>query len=177
MSRSAKQEAPETLGERIDLLVKATGGTMQITMSVKTEAEATAARELLKTKRGAAAKLIDVKVRPDMAVANCECADDFVCTSECCPRKGKAYSNHISDAPLNGLRTHPLKSASLAALRRLRAGPLTRQEFNPGVADRLLRSAYVESYRGPSPYATRLGEREYLKITPAGLGVVEELGV
>lgn len=64
MSRTAKTEAPETLGERIDLLIKATGGTMQLTMSVKTGGEATAARELLKTKRGAAAKLIDVRVDP-----------------------------------------------------------------------------------------------------------------
>lgn len=109
-----------------------------------------------------------------MALANCDCADDFVCTADHCPRKGKAYSNHISDAPLNGLRTHPLKPASLAALRRLKAGPLPRQEFNPGVADRLLRGAYVESYRGPSPYATRPGEREYFNITPAGREFLEK---
>lgn len=81
----------------------------------------------------------------------------------------------ISDMPLNGLRTHPLKPASLAALRQLRAGPLPRQYFNPGVADRLLRSAYVESYMGPSPYATRPGEREYFKITPAGMDVLEKV--
>lgn len=70
--------------------------------------------------------------------------------------------------PLNGTKTHPLKTASLLVLKSLVAGPLPRQAINPGVADRLLRESLVESYVGPSPYKTRPGEREYLRITQAG---------
>lgn len=72
--------------------------------------------------------------------------------------------------PLNGTKTHPLAPASLGALRDLAEKPMPRQELNPGVANRLLREALVESVELPSPYATHKGRNiEYLKATAAGV--------
>lgn len=76
--------------------------------------------------------------------------------------------------PLNGTKTHPLTDHARAALRRLRAGPLPRQEFNPGVINRLLREDLIECRMGPSPYKTRIGEREYAHITDAGRAALEQ---
>lgn len=72
--------------------------------------------------------------------------------------------------PLNGTKTHPLTPASLNALRELAKGPQPRKEFNPGVANRLLREALVESVDLPSPYASHKGRNtEHLRATPAGI--------
>lgn len=72
--------------------------------------------------------------------------------------------------PLNGTKTHPLTPASLTALSELAKKPMPRQEFNPGVANRLLRDALVESVDLPSPYATHKGRRiEHLRATAAGV--------
>lgn len=72
--------------------------------------------------------------------------------------------------PLNGTKTHALTPASLGALRDLAAKPMPRQEFNPGVANRLLREALVESVELPSPYATHMGRSiEHLQATAAGV--------
>lgn len=72
--------------------------------------------------------------------------------------------------PLNGTKTHPLTPASLGALRDVAAKPLPRQELNPGVANRLLREALVESIELPSPYATHKGRNiEHLQVTAAGV--------
>lgn len=73
------------------------------------------------------------------------------------------------------VNTHPLKSASIAVLKRLYAGPLPRQEINPGVCERLLRENLVESYIGPSLYRTKPGKREYLRITDAGRLIRESM--
>lgn len=72
--------------------------------------------------------------------------------------------------PLNGTKTHPLAPASITALRDVAEKPIPRQELNPGVANRLLREALVESVDLPSPYATHKGRRiEHLRATAAGL--------
>lgn len=72
--------------------------------------------------------------------------------------------------PLNGAKTHPMTPASLDALRDVAANPLPRQELNPGVANRLLREALVESVELPSPYATHKGRNiEHLRVTAAGV--------
>lgn len=72
--------------------------------------------------------------------------------------------------PLNGTKTHPLAPASLTALNALARKPVPRQELNPGVANRLLREALVESVELPSPYATHKGRRiEHLRATAAGI--------
>lgn len=54
--------APETLSQRIEFLLRHTGGTMRVCMLVKDAAEEAAALELLKTKRSKAARLISVRV-------------------------------------------------------------------------------------------------------------------
>ncbi len=72
--------------------------------------------------------------------------------------------------PLSGSKTHPLTPTSLEALRRLATKPLPRQELNPGVANRLLREALVESVDLPSPYATHKGRSiEHLRASAAGV--------
>ena len=76
-------------------------------------------------------------------------------------------------APLNGTHTHDLKPASLAALADVARAPRPRQELNPGVANRLLRGALVESVDLPSPFASHKGRAiEHLRITAAGLALL-----
>jgi len=78
--------------------------------------------------------------------------------------------NNKLPAPLNGTKTHPLTPTSLDALRQIAKEPMPRQEFNPGVADRLLREALVESVPLPSPYATHKGrDIDFLRVSAAGL--------
>lgn len=72
-------------------------------------------------------------------------------------------------APLNGSKTHPLSAHALSVLRDLLHQPLPRQRLNPGVVNRLLREALVESTNLPSPFATHKGGTcEHLRITDAG---------
>lgn len=63
--------------------------------------------------------------------------------------------------PLNGTKTHPLKPASLAALRALAEGPAESFLLNPGVRDRLSRGGLAEEY------ISKAGRRCY-RITDAG---------
>lgn len=71
--------------------------------------------------------------------------------------------------PMNGTKTHPLTAHALAELRDLAAKPCPRQAVNPGVANRLLREALVESVMFPSPFRTHAGKLlEHLSITDAG---------
>lgn len=71
--------------------------------------------------------------------------------------------------PLNGTRTHPLTQSAINALRTLRERPFPRQQFNPGVANRLEREDLAIEVSLPSPYATHKGKRiAHLQITEAG---------
>lgn len=71
--------------------------------------------------------------------------------------------------PLNGAKTHPLTAHAIAALVDLSHGPQPRQELNPGVANRLLRGALVETVMLPSPYKVHKGARiEFLRLTKCG---------
>lgn len=75
--------------------------------------------------------------------------------------------------PLNGEKTHPLTAHALAELRDLTRGPEPRQSINPGVVNRLLREALVESVDLPSPYPTHKRRLiEHLRITDAGLAAL-----
>ncbi|MEJ6003776.1 hypothetical protein [Paucibacter soli] len=78
--------------------------------------------------------------------------------------------------PLNGTKTRPLTAFALAQLRGLAQAPKPRQELNPGVANRLLREALVESVDLPSPYASHKGRSiEHLKASVAGIAVLAEV--
>lgn len=62
-----------------------------------------------------------------------------------------------------------LAPASAAALRSLLSADQPRQEFNPGVAKRLLTETFVVSLNLRSPYATHKGATiEHFRITDAG---------
>jgi len=71
----------------------------------------------------------------------------------------------MAKLPLNGTKTHPLKPASLEALRRLARGPVPGHTLNPGVRDRLSRSDYAAQ-----------GNHGKWFITPAGLAALEGEG-
>lgn len=77
--------------------------------------------------------------------------------------------------PLNGTKTHPLSAAARAALARIAAMPVPRQELNPGVANRLEREALAEQHDMPSPYRTVRGTVVGLRITAAGRAALETL--
>lgn len=71
--------------------------------------------------------------------------------------------------PLNGEKTHPLSVHAREELRDIAMSPVPRQAVNPGVANRLLREALVESVALPSPFKTHKGGKiEHLQITQAG---------
>jgi len=72
--------------------------------------------------------------------------------------------------PLNGTKTHALSEHARAELRVIADKPVPRQAVNPGVANRLLREALVESVMLPSPFKTHRGRSiEHLRATDAGL--------
>ncbi|MGV8822969.1 hypothetical protein [Methylibium petroleiphilum] len=72
--------------------------------------------------------------------------------------------------PLNGTKTHPLSEHALEELRHIAMGALPRSSINPGVVNRLLREALVESFEATSPYPSHRGKSiEHLRITDAGL--------
>lgn len=71
--------------------------------------------------------------------------------------------------PLHGEKTHPPSEAALGILRQLRQGAIPRHDINPGIANRLLREALVESVQMRSPYKTVKGQVAHLRITDAGL--------
>lgn len=74
----------------------------------------------------------------------------------------------MTKPPLNGTRTHQLSALARAELMRLLRGPRPRQEFNPGIVNRLLRGELVELVEMPSIYPTRKGNIQFLRITDAG---------
>lgn len=77
--------------------------------------------------------------------------------------------------PLNGTKTHPLSDLARAELTRLQNTPLPRQEFNPGVVDRLLRGALVKIADLPSPYKSHKGAPiSHLLITKTGVAELEQ---
>lgn len=80
----------------------------------------------------------------------------------------------MTPRPLNGTKTHPLNKSALVALVDICGSPKPRQEFNPGIVNRLLREALVESVPLPSPYHTVKGDVMYLRITEAGKAVLVE---
>jgi hypothetical protein len=81
----------------------------------------------------------------------------------------------MATRPLNGERTRALTHHAIDALQRLRrSSHVPRQEFNPGIVDRLTRGGLAEIIDAPSPYKTRRGTIQALRITEAGL---QELGV
>ena len=75
--------------------------------------------------------------------------------------------------PLNGIKTHPLTEHGWAALEMLAGDPLPAQGINPGVVNRLLRENLVECYLSPTPYPTRRGRINWLRITAAGIQRLE----
>lgn len=76
--------------------------------------------------------------------------------------------------PLNGTKTHPLTKHAIEALQRLDAeGPLPRQVFTPGVANRLEREELVWNADLVSPYKTHKGKLiPHLAIRHAGRQIV-----
>lgn len=76
--------------------------------------------------------------------------------------------------PLNGTKTHPLSRKALEALENIGREAQPRQEFNPGISDRLLRGGLVQIVWRESPYRTRKGSIEHLEITPAGQLLISE---
>lgn len=66
--------------------------------------------------------------------------------------------------PLNGTKTHPLKPASIAMLKRMAEnGPVDAHKINPGIRDRLSREGLAEKcYRHGYDYGV------FYRITDAG---------
>lgn len=70
---------------------------------------------------------------------------------------------------LNGGQTRPLTEAAKVALWSLAAAPQPRQEFNPGVRDRLTREDLAAEVDLPSPYKSHKGRNcPHLQITDKG---------
>ena len=63
---------------------------------------------------------------------------------------------------------------SIHALTYLLRGPCPRQEFNPGVVDRLSREGLVTFGTMPSPYKSRPGTVPSMTITDAGRHALQE---
>lgn len=75
--------------------------------------------------------------------------------------------------PLNGTKTHPLTPFALRTLAKLKAGPIPRQEVNPGVVDRLLRDDLVTLIDLPSPYKNNAGGKcVHVRISGPGLSAL-----
>lgn len=74
----------------------------------------------------------------------------------------------MARTPLNGTKTHPLKTASMEALRRLARRPLRGWKLNPGVRDRLYRG---DLDRGPYAFQDDHGD---WRITAAGRAALAE---
>lgn len=73
--------------------------------------------------------------------------------------------------PLNGTKTHPLKPASIAMLKRMaESGPVDAYKINPGIRDRLSREGLAEEchFRGYE-------HGTYYRITNAGRKALADL--
>jgi hypothetical protein len=91
----------------------------------------------------------------------------------CLARRHRQSRGARAMKPLHGEKTHPLSAHALAELREMLRAPEPRCGVNPGVADRLLREALVESVDLPSPFPTHKGRRiEHLRITDAGRAAI-----
>ncbi len=76
--------------------------------------------------------------------------------------------------PLNGSKTHPLSEHAIGVLRDLaKSGPKPRQEFNPGVINRLFREDLIANIMLPSPYTSHKGGKcEHVRITDEGRAAI-----
>lgn len=83
----------------------------------------------------------------------------------------------VSLAPLNGAKTHPMKPASIKALRSIAEhGPIPANEINPGVCNRLSRSGLVYGAMLASPYKTHKGKEIcHLCVSSEGLDFLKQL--
>lgn len=66
----------------------------------------------------------------------------------------------------------PLSTFALAALRALLRKSAPRQEFNSGVVGLLERRGLAETYIGATPYQTRKGDIQWLRITDEGRALI-----
>ncbi len=77
--------------------------------------------------------------------------------------------------PLNGTKTHPMTEHAWGVLHLLESiGPIPAQEINPGVINRLEREGLAERYLAPTPYRTRKGNINWMRITEAGRAKLKE---
>lgn len=80
--------------------------------------------------------------------------------------------------PLNGENSHPLSAHAIAELKDIAVAPVPRCGVNPGVANRLLREALVESAPKRSPFKTHKGGNiEHLVLTQAGMDRLYEIAL
>lgn len=70
------------------------------------------------------------------------------------------------------MNTHALSAFAIDALRKIKETPTPSQEFNPGVTGKLVREGLAELILLPTPYKTRSGKIEHLKITSHGIAVL-----
>jgi hypothetical protein len=69
----------------------------------------------------------------------------------------------------------PISDHADRVLDGLVVGPRPRQELNPGVAERLEKSGYIETYSDISPYKTHKGTRiSFVRITDKGRKYLED---
>lgn len=66
------------------------------------------------------------------------------------------------------MSTDQLSEHALAELRDIAISPVPRSAVNPGCAAKLLRLGLVESVQMPTPFKTKWGMCEHLRITRAG---------
>jgi predicted transcriptional regulator len=73
---------------------------------------------------------------------------------------------------MTNARLHPMKSATIAALRRLAQGPLRRYAVNPGISNRLLREALIEPGKDGTSNVYQITEagRDRLEVIDAARG-------
>lgn len=67
----------------------------------------------------------------------------------------------------------PLSAHAIDVLHRVMWKPEPAQEFNSGVVRRLMEDGLVDCVPMPSPYKTRKGTVDYLKITDEGRSFIE----
>jgi hypothetical protein len=57
----------------------------------------------------------------------------------------------------------------LSVLRSLKIGPEPRQAFNSGACGLLEKRGFIETFEAPTPYKTRKGLIQWVRLTQAGL--------
>ena len=79
----------------------------------------------------------------------------------------------MNKIPLNGTKTHALSDFAISKLRELENKTCPKQEFNNGLANRLLRESLVEIVMLPSPFKTHNKKSlAHLAITEAGRNLI-----